>query len=640
MLNLQIETLRRLPRRADETWQSATFRMPAWVPGEDDEPTRPLSALCVTTGVRLLGIAEPRVSAPSESKLVLESVVSVATDDGVRFRPGRLEVRRPEAAAELQPLLADLGIEVVVREELVLFEEARQELFVRALDGEIDAAALLVPGVTIDHLRGFAAAAAEFHDAAPWRRFSDEDLISVTSPKPPAGLGWLAVMGAGGRQFGLAFFDSRRAYERIFEVPDPGRDVAERPMWLLTFESLMDLPFGDADAWEDHALALSQSAQYPYFARFAPDSSIQRPTPRQWTYAEGLLRAIARSTEAEMDSGTWSRVVPTYAGEVTYTLTLPELLEPLEFVPERRKRRIPDPRTIERIQRGIARSLNDAGDALPDQNDAYPDANIIGSRIGLSVGSSQLERAQDLAYLAVESGGRRRLQVARAALEICADCADAYVILAEAIRDGEEALGLYEQGVAAGRRTLGAEAFESDAVQFWEQIETRPYMRALRGLALSCEQAGRDGEARAYYEELLRLNPADNQGVRYLLANLLAREGDLDRLEALLNRFDEQSAQFEYIRALWSFRKFGDCERSRACLSAAERSNRHVRKYLLETVEWPETPPGIFEPGEDSEAVQIAFETLNAWTDAPGALEWLENCTKSKRSGHRRRRRR
>ena len=72
----------------------------------------------------------------------------------------------------------------------------------------------------------------------------------------------------------------------------------------------------------------------------------------------------------------------------------------------------------------------------------------------------------------------QKADLAKQALEICPDCADAYVLLAELSGKSRQALELYEKGVAAGERALGPEAFRENAGRFWGVLETRPYMRA------------------------------------------------------------------------------------------------------------------------------------------------------------------
>ncbi len=113
------------------------------------------------------------------------------------------------------------------------------------------------------------------------------------------------------------------------------------------------------------------------------------------------------------------------------------------------------------------------------------------------------------------------------------DSVDAYVLLAEHAASRKEARRLYEQGVAAGERALGAEAFQRDVGHFWGILETRPYMRARLGLAHCLWSAGRREEAVQHLQDMLRLNPGDNQGVRYTLAGFLLfldRDDDLARL--------------------------------------------------------------------------------------------------------------
>src|SRR2546430_10453841 len=106
-------------------------------------------------------------------------------------------------------------------------------------------------------------------------------------------------------------------------------------------------------------------------------------------------------------------------------------------------------------------------------------------------------------------------------------------------------------------------------------------MRARFGLALALWTAGRRDEAVAHLMDMLRLNPGDNQGVRYTLAGFLIfldRDEDLDRL---LQHYDEGSAAWAYTRALLAFRRHGDTPEARQMLREARKTNRHVPAYLL-----------------------------------------------------------
>jgi tetratricopeptide (TPR) repeat protein len=172
---------------------------------------------------------------------------------------------------------------------------------------------------------------------------------------------------------------------------------------------------------------------------------------------------------------------------------------------------------------------------------------------GRNVDDDALYEAQQIIYQALEArDSATRAKLARRALEVSADCADAYVLLAqEASTSIEDALALYQQGVAAGERAIGEHALIDDEGHFWGLLETRPYMRARFGLAQSLQKLGRTNEARDHMFALLRLNPNDNQGVRDVLAAMLAEQGDDDALADLLARFeDDSSATWAWTRVL------------------------------------------------------------------------------------------
>jgi len=115
------------------------------------------------------------------------------------------------------------------------------------------------------------------------------------------------------------------------------------------------------------------------------------------------------------------------------------------------------------------------------------------------------------------------------ALELDDLLADAHEGLAEvAIHrdDLETAETHYRRAYELARESLGTEA--PGAFHWWGQLHTRSYMRAREGLAWVYWSTGRYTDAIDEYEALLRRNPKDNQGVRYVLAPLYQLAGDLD----------------------------------------------------------------------------------------------------------------
>lgn len=282
--------------------------------------------------------------------------------------------------------------------------------------------------------------------------------------------------------------------------------------------------------------------------------------------------------------------------------------------------------------RSMEQLLRDVGKMLEGQEfNSIEEANAFLQEVmtaGVLVPTqepSPLERAQELMYEAWEATSKRRLTLARQALDISEDCADAYVLLAGEAGSLHEARALYEQAVRAGERALGPETFEEDAGYFWGILETRPYMRARAGLAECLWQLGKREEALGHLQEMLRLNPNDNQGIRYILVNRLLATGRDDEVGELLVQFEEDaSAGWSYSRALWLFRREGMSTEANSALEGAVKINPHVPDFLLGKKKLPKMPPPFIGFGDESEAVDYALEALALWRRTNGALQWLE----------------
>lgn len=155
-----------------------------------------------------------------------------------------------------------------------------------------------------------------------------------------------------------------------------------------------------------------------------------------------------------------------------------------------------------------------------------------------------LYAAQERVYDGWEALSAGRLSAAeqhfKAALDADPFLADAYnglAGIAEAQDDLATALDHYGRAYELARETLGTE--DPEAYYWWGELETRPYMRARQGRAWIYWQLGRPAKAAAEYEAMLRLNPNDNQGVRYLVGPMYQLAGDLDRALQAYARYTE-----------------------------------------------------------------------------------------------------
>lgn len=237
---------------------------------------------------------------------------------------------------------------------------------------------------------------------------------------------------------------------------------------------------------------------------------------------------------------------------------------------------------------------------------------------------TDLEKAQAVMYEAWESTGKRRVELALRALTISPLCADAFVLLAEEGTDMlSEAMGSYAMGVIAGRRAI-ADIFDESVGEFWGILETRPYMRARAGLAACLADTGEESAAAAIIQDMLVLNPGDNQGMRYRLVGLLFGLERWEELTQLLKAYgDEPTADWRYARALLSFLKNGAGAPANKLLLSALKVNSHVPPYILGVKDFPDELPEYFSIGDEAEAICCAANLKEAWSRTPRALDWL-----------------
>lgn len=135
--------------------------------------------------------------------------------------------------------------------------------------------------------------------------------------------------------------------------------------------------------------------------------------------------------------------------------------------------------------------------------------------------SNELKSAGDFA------GARRIL------MDLCqADlrCLDAHAHLGnfDFDRSAEDAIHHYEVGVRIGELSL---APDFNGLLPWGLIDNRPFLRCMHGFGLCLWRLGRFEEAGRIFDRMLWLNPADNQGVRFVIDEVRAGTAWEDRQE-------------------------------------------------------------------------------------------------------------
>jgi tetratricopeptide (TPR) repeat protein len=237
-----------------------------------------------------------------------------------------------------------------------------------------------------------------------------------------------------------------------------------------------------------------------------------------------------------------------------------------------------------------------------------------------------LTRAQNVMYDAWEKAtSRGRVAGAHRALAISPLCADAFNLLAGEATTARKARDLYALGLHAGELALGSEGFEEYEGEFWGFLETRPYMRARHGLATTLLETGEEAAAVEHFRAMLKLNPNDNQGIRYLLLASLLQHDDTHALETLLAAYpDDGSPYWSYTHALLAYRQGqAAAAATQELLKAARAANEHVPAILAGTMPPVVSGTGYITMGGPDEATDYVRQCGAAWRKTPGAIEWL-----------------
>ncbi|PLT29656.1 cyclin family protein [Peribacillus deserti] len=237
---------------------------------------------------------------------------------------------------------------------------------------------------------------------------------------------------------------------------------------------------------------------------------------------------------------------------------------------------------------------------------------------------SKKERAQELLFDAYEAAGKKRVQLAKEALKLYPNSPDAFNILAESERNLEERLSLYKAGLEAGEKELGKSFFNQNKGHFWGLTETRPYMRVKFLYAALLQDMGMVKEAISQYEELLMLNPMDNQGVRYELFGAYVQSGHIQKANALLNEYKEDStAHGAFNSLLIEYEINGITPKTKRLVKRAKDVNPYVIDYLTGSKQIPKQHVDSFIFGSESEAAAYVLEHRHLWERNKELVEWL-----------------
>ena len=287
---------------------------------------------------------------------------------------------------------------------------------------------------------------------------------------------------------------------------------------------------------------------------------------------------------------------------------------------------IPDPLLTEEMFDYLNEIIESSGASSEEEL-----KNKLNSIMGLPIDKLQKKvkmtprlEAKKLMYQADQVSEDKGRKLAEKALSIYPDCVDAFIYFGNICEDLEDALNWYEKAVRAGERDIGIERFKEDVGHFWGVNITRPYMRARDNYAYTLVLLDKIDEAIIEYLDMLRLNPNDNQGIRFELAPLLIIKRRYKEYHHLCEQYeDEVSFGWLYTYFLYSFIKFGAVKKTQDVLRKAIIYNPHIIEYLCSEENIPENDNEYYSLGDEAEAFNYVDSSIMMWVEYPKALRFL-----------------
>jgi tetratricopeptide (TPR) repeat protein len=201
------------------------------------------------------------------------------------------------------------------------------------------------------------------------------------------------------------------------------------------------------------------------------------------------------------------------------------------------------------------------------------------------------------------------------------------------LRDKEKAKECFELAIHCARTLNPAWRADRTEELSWGLNYTRPYMRAMHGYMIVCRECGEIQLACKTAEQLLQLNPDDNQGVRLILPSWYLELGDTDAAEKILSAFDiEHDTFLAYTKVLLQYQLY---QKGRINSSVMEKAlkialdcNQYVAYMLTRDEFTHDITYNYMSPGALCEADSYCEDGHAVWHSTSGAVDWLKSVQK------------
>ena len=311
-----------MPQEYD-VWQADFRQMPNWI-RIAGEMVRPWTVLVTSRSNDIVLGHQMSEEAPSSSLLwdaLVQAIQYPAA--GEPHRPTELQVRADERWEVLKPHLDEIGVGLVVAEELDQLSEMFKEM-TEHVCGKPQPGLLDMPGVTPAQVGSFYDAAAFFFRQAPWKKVGYEAAIQVECDRFQSGPWYAVLMGQSGLTTGVALYEDLKALRRLWAGDRGDEDHARQSVaTTVTFGEEWDIPVADLEAAKKHGWQVARPDAYPEVFHKERGLSLRPPLAWELELVEGCLRAVPEFVAGHQqdDPARDEITVPVASGQLNLVLS-------------------------------------------------------------------------------------------------------------------------------------------------------------------------------------------------------------------------------------------------------------------------------------------------------------------------------
>lgn len=191
--------------------------------------------------------------------------------------------------------------------------------------------------------------------------------------------------------------------------------------------------------------------------------------------------------------------------------------------------------------------------------------------------------------------------------------------------DGEMTIEDYQEYIDDFKKNVGEEFFKENEGNFWAIPETRTFMGCLFEQTLLFWQNNEKDKAIDQLKYVLKLNPRDDQGVRYVLLAYLLELDMLEDAQSLMMSYgDDYSTYWSFCELLLDIKKQEDSAIIEMEFGMCVECNEYVVPYLIGDEKIPSDAVGSYDDGDRNEAIFYVQSAGDAWFNDKNALNTLK----------------